>query len=212
LGFTFKARELLDVLRRGAPTEAHEKGNWLFDTLKLIAAALIVFFAARTFIIQPYYIPTNSMEKTLSAGDVVLANKLLYGITNPFYGMRMPSSRTRYIIRFPRKPGRMDIVTIKVPSMTGEVTKRVVGLPGEKIKIAKGIVYINGRKMREARSVIPDRSDLKMIRIPPGTYFLLGDNRPASRDSRDWGVVPRDNIIGVLAARIWPLDKVRTFE
>ncbi len=211
-GFTFKARDLLDVLRRGARAEAAERGNWLFDALKLIAAALIIFFAARTFIIQPYYIPTDSMERILSAGDVILVNKLLYGITNPFYGMRMPSSRTRYIVRFPRKPGRMDIVTIKVPSMRGEVTKRIVGLPGEKIKIVKGIIYINGRKLKEPRTVIPDRSDLKTVRIPPGAYFVLGDNRPASRDSRDWGVVPRNNIIGVLAARIWPPGKVRTFE
>lgn len=228
--YTFKAREsLLNVLRSGKTKEKREKGNWLFDTLKLLIYVLILVFIIRTFLIQDYYIPTSSMEKTLSAGDVIFVNKLLYGITNPFWGAedtrkllyilpnpfykkRMPISRIRYIVRFSRKPRRMDIVTIKVPLKVGEVTKRIVGLPGESIKIVKGIVYINGKQMARSRSIIPDRSDLKQIKIRAGSYFVLGDNRQYSNDSRDWGVVSRDNIIGVLAARIWPLKKIRTFK
>lgn len=228
--YTFKAREsLLNVLRSGKIKGKREKGNWLFDTLKLIIAVLIIVFVIRTFLIQVYYIPTSSMEKTLSTGDVIVVNKLLYGLTNPFWGAnntekllsvlpnpfykkRMPISNIRYIVRFSRKPKRMDIVTIKVPLKIGEVTKRIVGLPGESIKIVKGIVYINGKQMTMGRSIIPDRSDLKQIKIPTGSYFVLGDNMSASSDSRDWGVVSRNNIIGVLAARIWPLKKIRTFK
>jgi signal peptidase I len=230
MAFNLKTREaLLSVLRSGKIKEEREKGNWLFDALKLITAVLVLVFIVRTFLIQAYYIPTSSMEKTLSTGDVIAVNKLLYGLTNPFWGAndtekllsvlpnpfykkRMPISNTRYIVRFPRKPKRMDIVTIRVPLKIGEVTKRIVGLPGEQIKIVKGIVYIDGMQIRKLRSIIPDRSDLKPIKIPPGSYFVLGDNRSASSDSRDWGVVSRDNIIGVLAARIWPLDKFRTFK
>jgi signal peptidase I len=208
--FHLKAKELINVLRRGVPIQG--SGNRLSDTLKLILAALMIFFAARTFVIQPYYVPTNSMERALSAGDVVLVNRLLYGITNPFYWAQIPTPRARYIIRFPQKPVRMDIVTIKMPSMTGDVAKRIVGLPGERIKIVKGVVYVNGRRLSEAVSVIPDGSDLKQIRIPYGAYFVLGDNRPASKDSRDWGAVPQDRIVGVLAARVWPPDKFRTFK
>ncbi len=230
MAFNFRTREaLLNVLRSRKTREKQEKGNWLFDTIKLIIAVLILVFVVRTFLIQVYYIPTSSMEKTLSAGDVIVVNKLLYGITNPFWGAnntekllsvlpnpfykkRMPISRIKYIVRFPRKPKRMDIVTIKVPLKIGEVTKRIVGLPGDSIKIVKGIVYINGKQMAGSRSIIPDRYDLKPIKIPTGSYFVLGDNRSASSDSRDWGVVSRDNIIGILAARIWPLKKIRTFE
>jgi signal peptidase I len=227
---TFKARKpLLNVLRSGKIKKKHKEANWLSDALRLIIAVLILVFAVRTFLIQVCYIPTSSMEKTLSAGDVIMVNKISYGITNPFWGAsdtekllsvlpnpfykkRMPISNIRYIVRFSFKPKRMDIVTIRPTSKTGEITKRIIGLPGEQIKIVNGIVYVNGKQIREDRSAVIDRSNFKQIKIPAGSYFVLGDNRARSSDSRDWGVVSRDNIIGVLAARIWPQNKIRTFK
>lgn len=227
--FKFKAREtLLNVLRSKGKKEKPHKVSRPYNWLLVFISAFIIALVIRTFFIQVFYIPTNAMEKTLSAGDKVIANKLLYGITNPFWGANdaenllyvlpnpfyrsnMPLSRKRYTIRFQRKPGRMDIIVFKSLSMSGDATKRVIGLPGEQVKIRKGMVYINGKKMKERKGVIKDRSDFGPVIVPENSYFVLGDNRATSSDSRHWGMVHRDAIIGLLTARIWPPNRFRTF-
>jgi signal peptidase I len=100
----------------------------------------------------------------------------------------------------------------KSPTSAGEATKRVIGLPGDQVKMVKGIIYVNGKLLKERYPVTRDRSDIGPVKVPAGSYFVLGDNRPASSDSRHWGAIQRNNIIGILAARIWPLNKARTFK
>jgi len=230
--FKFKAKEsILNVLKpqRTKETTAKKKRFWLFDTLKVIIAAFIIALAIRTFLFQVFYIPTNSMEPALSAGDRIIVNKLMYGITNPFWGAddtenllfvlpnpfykkHMPISYVRYIAKFSKKPKRADIVVFKSPSAAGGITKRVIGLPGDRIKIKKGIVYVNGKPLKERYPIIRDKSDFGLIEVAAGSYFVLGDNRSASSDSRHWGAIPKNNIFGILAARIWPLGKMRNFK
>jgi signal peptidase I len=230
--YKFKAKEaLLNVLKpqRTKQILKQKKRFWLFDTLKVIIAAFIIALLIRTFIFQVFYIPTNSMEPTLRAGDRIIVNKLMYGITNPFWGAdeaenllfifpnpfykkHMPISYIRYIARFSKNPKRSDIIVFKSPTSAGEATKRVIGLPGDQVKIKSGIVHVNGKALKERYPVTRDRSDIGPVKVPAGSYFVLGDNRPASSDSRHWGAIQRNNIIGILAARIWPLNKARTFK
>lgn len=230
--YKFKAKEaLLNVLKpqRTKIVAKQQKGFGLSCTIGAIIIAFITALVIRTFLFQVFYIPTNSMEPALSAGDRIMANKLLYGITNPFwgsddtekllfvldnpfYGKHMPISKVRYIARFSRKPKRSDIIIFKGPTSAGEVTKRVIGMAGEKLAIKNGMIYINGKQLKERYAVIRDKSDFGPVRIPAYSYFVLGDNRPASSDSRHWGNISRENIVGVLSARIWPLGKIKTFK
>lgn len=231
--YKFKAKEsLLNVLKpqrlKKPPLHKTKEYFWLFDMLKVTIAAFITALVIRTFLFQVFYIPTDSMEPALRTGDRILANKLLYGITNPFWGAddteklffvisnpfykkHLAISNIRYIVRLSRKPKRTDIVVFKSPAAFGEITKRIIGLPGEQLKIRNGTVYINGQPLNE-KYPIKDRSNYGPVKVLAGSYFVLGDNRAASSDSRHWGAVSKDKIIGVLAARIWPLNKIRTFK
>ena len=230
--YKFKAKEaLLNVLKpqRTKQVLKQKKRFWLFDTIKFILAAFIIALAIRTFLFQVFYVPTNSMEPALRARDRIIVNKLMYGITNPFWGAdeaenllfvfpnpfykkHMPISYIRYMARFSKKPKRGDIVVFKSPSASGGITKRVIGLPGDQVTIVKGIVRVNGKLLKERYGVIRDTSNFGPIKIPADSYFMLGDNRPASSDSRHWGTISRDNIIGIIAARIWPSDRIKAFK
>jgi signal peptidase I len=210
----FEAKNsLLDVLRSKDDKKSpkNKKSSLLSDTIKVMVAAFIIAFIIRTFLIQVSYVPTNSMKPTLSAGEWVAINKAIYGISNPLAGGNTNKS-SRYIGNSSRKPKRMDVVMLKATKKYGPTIRRIIGLPGERIKIKKGIVYVNGRKITEKNMVIKDQSELGQVKLPADSYFVLGDNRAVSSDSRNWGPVSRDNIIGILTARIWPLNKARTFK
>ncbi len=176
----FEAKKsLLNVLRpekdKAAPKK--KKTSLFFDTLKVVIVALIIATIIRAFFIQISYVPTNSMKPTLSTGEWVIVNKLIYGITNPFQVTNNTGKKTGYTARSSRKPKRMDIVMFKGPIKYGDVMGRIIGLPGEWIKIKKGTVYVNGRKINEKHAFIKDRSDLGQIKIPADSYYILGDNR-----------------------------------
>lgn len=206
-------RSLLNVLRpkKEKVEPKKKKTSRLLDTLKVVIAALIIAFVIRAFLLRISYVPTDSMRPMLSSGDWVVVNKTVYGITNPFQVASSTEKLPRYISRSSRKPKRMDVVMFKGPIKYGDVIGRIIGLPGDLIKIKNGTVYVNGRKINENLGVIKGRSNFAQIKTPADSYFILGDNRAVLADSRSWGAVPRDNIIGILTARIWPLNKARTF-
>ncbi|MFH1710155.1 MAG: signal peptidase I [bacterium] len=228
----FKAKEsLLNILKPQKIEEPPKpkKRPWLLDTLKVFIAAFITALVIRMFLFQVFYISTNSMEPALSAGDGIIVNKLIYGITNPFWGAndkekllfvlpnplhkkRMYIAKARYIARFSHSPKRMDVIVFRAPANAGELAKRVIALPGEEIKIRKGVIYANGRPLKGKYAVLKNKSGFGPVKVPADSYFVLGDNRSDTGDSRHLGAVSRDNIIGVLAARIWPLGKIRTFK
>jgi len=225
--FKFKAREaLLNVLKSKDNKKETPKSSRPPNVILVIFIAFMIALMIRTFFIQVFYVPTNAMETALSAGDRVIANKLTYGVTNPFWGAsdnesllyifpnpfyksNMPLSRKRYITRFTNKPDRMEIVVFRSPTGNNSLTKRIIGLPGEQVKMKKGIVYINGKKIKDNHQVIQDKADFGPVIVPADSYFVLGDNRATSSDSRHWGTVHRDNIIGLVSARIWPLNKFK---
>jgi len=206
-------------------TQPMKKGHSFLSFLKTMMIAIIIAAMIRSFFVQVFYISSSAMEPTLFPKDSIIVNKLTYGVGNPFWGAYNTSrilwvlpnplygkiyviSKTRYITRLMKDPKRMDIVTFKSPTKGDEVmTKRIIGLPGETIKIRKGMVYINGSKLNESYIKNRDNADIGPLRIPYGSYYLIGDNRSYSIDSRSFGPVSGEQIFGIAFMKIWPPGK-----
>jgi signal peptidase I len=172
-------------------------------TITLAVVAVLVFQAE---IAKPYRIPTASMEPTLHCAK-------------PADGCRSRSSdrviANRIVYRF-HAPERGDIIVFDAPARVraacnagGAFVKRIVGLPGEKVSMQSGHVFVDGVRLREPylAPAYRGRESGDWPRNPAGGYFLLGDNRTLSCDSRRWGVVPRDHIIGRADLRYWPPNR-----
>jgi signal peptidase I len=183
----------------------------LVDWAVTVSLAGLAILAFQAEVAKPYRIPSASMEPTLhcaqpAAGcksrssDRVIANRLVY--------------------RF-KDPARGDIVVFHAPaaaesatacSAGGTFVKRIVGLPGEAVSMHDGNVYIDGARLRETYLLPAYRGHEtgSWPRVPAGSYFVLGDNRAFSCDSRRWGVVPRGSVIGRAEFRYWPPGRVGT--
>ena len=166
----------------------------LVEWAVIIAAALIVALVVKTFLLQAFYIPSGSMEPTLKPGDRVLVNKLSYDLHSVHRGD---------LVVFKRPPSEAGDPTIK------DLIKRVIGLPGDRIEGRDGVVYINGAKISEP--YLPPGTVTTSIQpggytVPPGQYFVMGDNRSNSMDSRFIGPIPGDLIVGRAFVRVWPLS------
>lgn len=183
-----------DALR---PRRERSSAWWAFEWLCVIALALVLALAVRTFVIQTFYIPSGSMEPTLNVGDRILVFKLAYDFSSPATG---------------------DVVVFKAPpaehcgdpSVT-DLVKRIVGLPGQTIWSERNTIYIDGKPLRQ------DWPHYRLLLTPIAKqtiglnhYFMMGDNHPASCDSRDWGTLPRSDIIGKVVLKIWPLSQFGT--
>lgn len=152
--------------------------------------AFIVAMFIRTFFIQAFRIPTGSMIPTLRIGDHLLVNKLIYKIREPERGEVI-------VFLYPENPKKPFI-------------KRLIGLPGESIKINEGRIYINGRLLNGPPTITgrdyieAGRYGTREIKIPPKNYYVLGDNVHNSKDSRYWGFVPDENLVGKAILIYWP--------
>ncbi len=200
--------------------------RWVFkhrdgpiEFMASLAAVLGIVLILRTFIFEPFQIPTKSMVPTLRVGDFILVSKSAYGL-------RLPVIRSKIFDL--GSPERGDVVVFFPPHEERYFIKRLVGLPGDEVRVVAGVVYINGEKMPQAalddtpdddRSVImreqlmgtshqiqkrlsPTRLSLNFTAVvPEGHYFMMGDNRDNSSDSRVWGPVPADRIVGKAFAR-----------
>ena len=162
----------------------------------LVFSFVVVFGIIRPFVAEAYYIPSKSMVPTLEVGDRVLVNKFIY--------------------RF-EAPKRGDIVIFDSVEGNKQETliKRVIGLPGDKIQLRHGTLFLNGQRQNEPYVVnspcargVPKTCSYGPVTVPKGHYFLMGDNRAGSEDSRYFGSVPRDDIKGEAFLRFWPPDRV----
>lgn len=163
----------------------------------LLIAALIAFLA-RGFIIQAFRIPSGSMEPTLQVGDHLLVNRLSYVVKIPF---------TDIVIFNTGKPDRGDVVVFRYPKdKSKDFIKRVIGREGDVIEIKNKVVYLNGKKINDPHAhfaeeqIIPaiyaPRDNMPPITVPKDSYFCMGDNRDRSLDSRFWGFVKTEELVG----------------
>ncbi len=181
----------------GLIPQGTEKGK-VREYVEAFAVALVIALVVRTLLLQAFRIPSSSMENTLLVGDHIFVNKFLYGYHIPFTQGRVLSFT---------HPKRGDIVVFVFPEdKSKDFIKRVVGTPGDKVEVRNKTVYINGEPQVEAFSRFADgaaidtfgkqRDNLPLITVPAGKYFMMGDNRDRSYDSRFWGFVEEDALIG----------------
>jgi signal peptidase I len=172
--------------------------RWAYEWLAILVVAVVVAVVLRTFVVQTFYIPSASMVPTLQVGDRIMVNKLSYHFHSVHRGD---------IIVFKRPPNE-DCAGPPVP----DLVKRVIGLPGETISDRNGTVYINGKALDQ--TWLPKHlsstytASFNPVHIAANHYFVMGDNRVDSCDSRDWGTVPGNYIVGRVELRIWPISRI----
>jgi signal peptidase I len=190
----------------------------LFELVFIATVAILLAVAVQAYAVKPYRIPSGSMEPTLDIGQRVLVNRLSTRLgDDPDPGdvvvFHPPTSAERpgrqCEAQDARRPGQ---VCPEAGSTEADVTfiKRVVAGPGDHLKIIDGVPVVNGRPFEGDWRTIPcgGCEYPTAITVPPNEYFLMGDNRPNSDDSRFWGPVPRDWIIGQAVFTYWPPDRV----
>lgn len=159
------------------------------DLLESVVLAVVLAAILRFFIIQPFYIPSASMEPTLLINDRLIVNMLLYRFSPPKRGDII-------VFRYPVDPSR-------------DFIKRVVALEGETVEVKQGYLFVNGRRLDEPYLPKQVMSDFGPVKVPPGDLFVMGDNRNNSDDSRVWGPLPKQNIIGKAFVIFWPPGRMR---
>jgi signal peptidase I len=206
----------MTVLRRtNKPPRSGVKA--FVELVVTVAVAIGIALLVQAFIVKPYRIPSGSMEPTLTIGQRVLTNRLA---GNPGLGdvvvFHPPTGAdpVNPTCGDPNQgPGHQQPCSKPVPhESTQTYIKRVVGLPGDRISIVNGHVIRNGHREKdnyiEPCGAAPECSLPKPITVPPGEYFMMGDNRGDSDDSRFWGPVPSSWIIGVAFFTYWPPDRI----
>jgi signal peptidase I len=196
--------------------EEKPRSSWL-STIITIAVVVALALLVQTFIVKPYKIPSASMVPTLIEGQRVLVNRI---------GTRFSDPKRDQVIVFNPPTGagyRYAQLQCAIKHETDEAcikpvagkletafVKRLIGLPGDKISVTQGAVTRNGKELDEpyASSCESDGCDIKPFTVPAGHYFMMGDNRGDSDDSRYWGPLPTDYVIGRAFATYWPPKRI----
>jgi len=189
-----------------SPPSKRSAANPFIELIVILAVAFGLAYVVQAWVVKPYRIPTGSMEPTLDVGDRVLVNRLVYRFHGPHRGD---------IIVF-HPPGHGDSAVRGAKTEAGVTyIKRVIGLPGETIQITGGIVTVC-KPARQNCHALKERYTegaktaprYGPYTVPQGDYFVMGDNRGDSLDSRYWGPLPRRNIIGEAFLIYWPPDRI----
>lgn len=209
--------------RTAAPAEEHEaeahpaqvkkrfnQRTFLRELVETGLLAILVFLAVRASV-QHYRVEGHSMDPTLEDGEFLLVNSLVYSEFNindlakwvPLWDAGKPD--VRHVFHGPR---RGDIIILH-PRQRGDrdLVKRVIGMPGDTFEIRDGVVIVDGRELIEPYIKEPWRGQLNAITIPAGRFFVMGDNRNGSLDSRSFGLVEEDDIVGKAMASWWPKEE-----
>ena len=225
---------------------SQKKGAGLWDTIKTIVYAVLIALVIRTFLYEPFSIPSGSMFPTLYVGDYIFVSKFSYGYGRYSFPFGIASFKDRVL---EGEPDRGDVIVFRAPNSDKDFIKRLVGLPGDTLQVRAGILHINGCPVRRERvgdwtlemnreatgptvggglrarnlyretfptnargeacaydggdqHMILERSDqagndnTELFRVSPGHYFMMGDNRDNSEDSRFIGAIPAERLIG----------------
>jgi signal peptidase I len=180
----------------------------------LLLVAFVLAFLLRTFVIQVFYIPSESMDPTLQLNDRMVVEKLTYHFREPRRGEVVVFEGERSAVEIEQDAGARVLRGIGqflgvVPANARDFVKRVIGLPGDTIRIEEGRVYVNDVPIDEPYVVHDDTGTHGPYEVPEGKLFFLGDNRPNSSDSRyTLGFVDVEAVVGRAAFIIWPLDHI----
>jgi signal peptidase I len=195
--------------RRGKHTAPGTGGRWLREGIFIVVVALSLALLLRLFVVQTFFIPSGSMEPTLQIGDRILVNKLSYDLHGVDRGN---------IVVFSRPPTE----NCGGPEVN-DLVKRVIGLPGNVISLSGGYVYIDGKRLDESWLPASEQgvttpgppgtpySLVRPFKVPANDYFVMGDNRTDSCDSRYWGPISKSLIVGKVDLRVWPLTSIKLF-
>ncbi|MCF8054058.1 MAG: signal peptidase I [Deltaproteobacteria bacterium] len=175
---------------------------------EVIFFALLIAFFVRTFIVQAFTIPSGSMKPSLQIGDFLLTNKLAYGIRVPLID--------KFILRF-APPEQGDMLVFQFPlDRSKDFIKRVIAVPGDSVEIKNKQLFVNEILQEHEFAVFADenilpagistRDNLPRFIVPEDSFFVMGDNRDQSHDSRFWGFVKRDDILGEALIIYWSWD------
>lgn len=165
------------------------------DLVETVVMAMAIFVIVYFFLVQPHQVTGSSMLPNFEDGEYILTDKVSYHFHHPQRG---------------------NVIVFKAPkNEQKDFIKRIVAIPGEKIKLERGNIFIDGKKLEESylpadmvtlpKSLVTEGQE---VLIPLGEYFVMGDNRQHSSDSRDWGTVPEGLIIGKAWLRYWPINKI----
>lgn len=175
----------------------------------------LVIFGALQMSIQNFRVEGSSMEATLHSGQYLLVNKLVYyrldmdrlADSIPFVSVQQ--KETRYLFH---PPQRGEVVVFRFPlDPSRDFVKRVIAVPGDTVEIRGGVVYVNGRRLEEPYTAEASVSSMGAHVLGVDEYFVLGDNRAHSNDSRSWGAVTSEDIIGKAWITYWPFSDLRIF-
>jgi len=159
----------------------------------VLALSLIVVFGfVRPFVVEPFYVPSDSMNPTLRSGDSVLVAKFAYRLADP---------------------QRNSLVVFESPTDTNKILmKRVVGVAGDRVAVRDGVLFVNGERKSEpyVNYRLTDSTFFGPARVPEDHVFVMGDNRSNSVDSRSFGAVPEEDLLGEAFVRFWPLGRAGT--
>ncbi len=179
-----------EILTEKTPTV----GSFLWEVARIIIVAFIVMLVFRFFIAEPFIVSGNSMVPNFHNREYLVVNKISYRLHDPQRG---------------------DVIVFHYPKDTSQYfIKRVVGLPGEKVKVANGKVYIYNKEHPDGSALTENylsNQDItfgsdQVVELGSDEYFVLGDNRLASSDSRVWGILPKHDIVGTAWLRVFPLS------
>lgn len=169
---------------------------FLWEITKIVVVAAVIVLPIRYFLFQPFLVKGQSMEPNFHNGDYLIIDQLSYRL---------------------KEPQRGEVVVFKYPNLPSQrYIKRIIGLPGETVEIEDGKVVVSGAVLGEidylGEFVYTDPREFGTITLADNEYFVLGDNRIASSDSRIWGPLPRENIIGRVFIRAWPFAALAKIE
>lgn len=218
---------LVDKFYLSRQREERASPPWYVESTAPFFPVLFVVLVLRSFLLEPFQIPSGSMIPTLKVGDFIVVNKFAYGL-------RLPIGKIKFLDV--DDPARGDVMVFFPPNDKRYFIKRVIGLPGDEVRVTNNVLYVNGEEMRQSsldlshstfgrqdvsvdnevvienlsgvehllqKNRIPGRYGRSFFAVvPEGHYFMMGDNRDNSYDSRGWGPVPKENIVGKAFA-VW---------
>jgi len=185
------------------------------EIVETIILGLLLFLTIQ-YSLQNFRVEGSSMSPALEGSQHVVVNKLIYTnfpdwpllVNIPF--IEIGPNDKLYIFR---SPNRGDVVVFKPPFDNGrDFVKRIIGIPGDTVAILEGTVFVNEKPLYEPYIQKSGNGNMLPQKVTDGAYFVLGDNRPSSNDSRKWGLVPAENIIGISWFSYWPIKQLDVFQ